>query len=294
MRFHLHHVTRYEFSGDVLLDPHLLRFQPRYTGDQTLVSYQLQIHPRPEGRTEHIDAEGNAVTRVWFEEPANTLELVSDSIVLCHRSNPFDFLLTPENRALPLHYLARIDRLLEPARCRDAATEEDDPVQAWAQQLADEANHETVPTLLAMAEGIQSRCQSRRRETGRARSPAETLQLGVGACRDFAWLYVDACRSLNIPARFVSGYQEAAQEQGKFDLHAWAEVYLPGAGWRGFDPSTGLAVADRHVAIAASVSPAGASCVDGTFRGDGVQSELSHHIELRVEPRTESEMVEPQ
>jgi transglutaminase-like putative cysteine protease len=101
-----------------------------------------------------------------------------------------------------------------------------------------------------------------------------------GACRDLAVLFIDACRCVGLAARFVSGYQDAYRSMGKRDLHAWAEVYLPGAGWRGYDPTRGLAVADHHVAIAAAADPQNTAPVTATYRGSNVEAELITEVSI--------------
>ena len=103
-----------------------------------------------------------------------------------------------------------------------------------------------------------------------------------GACRDLAVLLIDACRSVGLATRFVSGFQQGDREQDRRDLHAWAEVYIPGAGWRGFDPTHGLAVADRHVPLAAGAVPESASPVTGSFRGNGVSSVMETELEIQT------------
>ena len=116
--------------------------------------------------------------------------------------------------------------------------------------------------------------------------PRVTLEKGQGACRDLAVLFVAACRALGFGARFVSGYHQGHSEPMRRDLHAWAEVYLPGGGWRGYDPSLGLAVADRHVAVAAGTRPDQAAPISGSFRGTGVSSRM--RAEIRMEFPEES------
>jgi len=106
------------------------------------------------------------------------------------------------------------------------------------------------------------------------------LRRKEGACRDLAVLFMDICRSLGLAARFVSGYKYSPDTPDQHELHAWAEVYLPGAGWRGYDPSWGLAVADHHVALAAGPAPQDAMPVTGTFRGTDVLSSLDYSVEI--------------
>ena len=103
-----------------------------------------------------------------------------------------------------------------------------------------------------------------------------------GACRDVSVLFNDACRSLGLPARFVSGYFEGDPDNPENDLHAWSEVYLPGAGWRGFDPTHGLAVAARHVALIAGIEPDQAAPLTGSFRGTEATSEIEFDVKIRA------------
>lgn len=120
------------------------------------------------------------------------------------------------------------------------------------------------------------------RPNGDAYEPAVTLKRGQGACRDLTVLFMEACRSVGLSARFVSGYAEGLSTRDDGELHAWAEIYLPGAGWRGFDPTLGLAVADRHVAIAASPIPVGAAPVSGSFRADSATAGLSYEVSVKA------------
>jgi transglutaminase-like putative cysteine protease len=120
------------------------------------------------------------------------------------------------------------------------------------------------------------------REDGEAYAPDETLRRREGACRDLAWLFVACCREAGLAARFVSGYQAGDPDTKDRYLHAWAEVYLPGGGWSGFDPTLGLAVADQHVVIAAAATPAGAAPVCGSFRGTGATAQMKTTISVEV------------
>lgn len=118
------------------------------------------------------------------------------------------------------------------------------------------------------------------RLTGEPLPPGKTLRRKEGACRDLAVLFIDLCRSLGIAARFVSGYKYDPGAKDSFELHAWAEVFLPGAGWRGYDPSLGLAVADTHVALASGPGAAEAAAVTGTYRGSEVLSNLTYKVNI--------------
>ena len=113
---------------------------------------------------------------------------------------------------------------------------------------------------------------------------ADTLRCGTGSCRDLTVLFMEVCRSQGLAARFVSGYQAGDPGQQDRELHAWPEVYLPGGGWRGFDPTLGLAVTDQHIAVACSWHPAGAAPVVGTIRGTAAQAAMSFDIQLQASP----------
>ena len=127
---------------------------------------------------------------------------------------------------------------------------------------------------------IYERVQLVRRETGDPWTAEETWRAGCGACRDLAVLFVETCRLLGVAARFVSGYEFAAETSDAFDLHAWAEAYVPGVGWRGFDPSRGLATTQDHVAVAAAATPQGAAPVIGAFRGDGATATITSELNV--------------
>ena len=118
------------------------------------------------------------------------------------------------------------------------------------------------------------------RLTGEPMPSHVTLKEQQGACRDIAILFIDSCRSLGLAARFVSGYLFGSPEDERDHLHAWCEVCLPGAGWRGFDPSNGIATAENHISVAAAYQPVGAAPVDGSFYGSGAQNTLDGEIEI--------------
>jgi transglutaminase-like putative cysteine protease len=286
MLFNIEHVTNYRFSRPVFLEPHQFRFQPRNDPAQRLLRFDLAIEPAPAGTTQSLDADGNLVTMAWFNDLHTEMSIRATSEVETLRENPFDYLLTPENRRLPIGYQPW-EQVQLAAACRRANVPTTcDPVRELAEKLRDAAGNELVSFLTRLSTTIYDRFQRVRRDSGPAWPAATTMEQRQGACRDLAVLFMDACRSLGIAARFVSGYQEGFGTPGALgdnerDLHAWAEVYLPGAGWRGYDPTHGLAVADHHVAIAAAPDPANAAPVTATYRGDNVSAEL--HAEVSIE-----------
>lgn len=269
MLFEITHRTHYHYSQPVFLEPFSVRLRPRCDATQTLRSYRIDVTPGPAGITHCIGLYGNNTETIWFSGLHEDLLIEVHALVETHRGNLFDFIVTdPDALTLPLGYEAQLARVLGHYRVREG----DHPrVTAFAQEIMRAAKHETIPFLSLLADEIYQRFEYMLREHGDPWTPEETMRQGKGSCRDFAMLFIDICRSAGIAARFVSGYCIGDAAAGG-DMHAWAEVYLPGAGWRGFDPSRGLSVNDDYIAVAAGQLPQEAAPTFGSFRGDAVSS----------------------
>ena len=283
MRFEVRHLTRYIYQRPVLLEPLIVRLRPRSDIFQRLVSFDLAVDPQPEGMSEMVDAEGNALSQVWFVGLAPELALRTSFAVDTLRTNPYDYIvLDPDSLRVPMGYDEADRRAL--AHYLDPP---DDPdVQAFAKDVL-AASGGATSFLGELCQRTSSMTQEVR-PTGHAMPAGQTLTLGRGACRDMAVLFIEACRAVGIAARFVTGYEMSDASGNERDLHAWAEVYLNGAGWRGYDPSQGLAVADRHVAVAAAAGPAEAAPTSGSFRGTNVASTMETLITVKVPTYAES------
>ena len=278
MRFSVQHVTQYRYSQPVRLHPHQLRFRPRDDGAQRIIEHRLDIGPIPQGRNEHIDLEGNRVTQVWFGADTDHLEIRLEMQIETLRTNPFDFVLAPEARRLPIDHA-------HDASCAGAylaRIEMDDAVTAYAAELSLSVNRDPLRFLDALSRRLFEDFSHIHRDTGHPQSPAETLQSRHGACRDLTVLFVDCCRAEGLAARFASGYQRGNLQSERRHLHAWPEVYLPGAGWRGFDPTHGTAVGDTHVTVAAAAHPKETMPVTGVFTGQGVTSTMEYDVRIEV------------
>jgi transglutaminase-like putative cysteine protease len=278
MLFTIKHQTRYRYSGPVRLSPQLLRFHPREDGAQRVIDHQLNVAPAPQGKNEHIDLEGNRVTQVWFEHETDHLDIAVSMQVETLRTNTFDFILASEAATLPINH----EHDLICARAYLERIEPDDAVTAFAAELSLAAERYTLSFLDRLSRRLFSEFTQIHRDMGKPQSPAFTLQSRRGACRDLAVLFVDCCRAEGIAARFASGYQMGNLKSERRHLHAWPEVYLPGAGWRGFDPTHGEAVADTHVTVAAAASARDTMPVSGIFNGGGVSSSLDYTVEIQV------------
>jgi transglutaminase-like putative cysteine protease len=262
MRFSVVHTTRYCYDAPVHLEPHVFRLRPRDDGAQRLLRHTLAISPLPAGRAELLDREGNVITQAWFTGEVRSLELRSEFEVETLRDNPFDFLLTQSDCGLP-------------------GSGEAGPVADFARTIADRVGYRTIPFLTSLTQDINGTVRQIVRRDGTPMAAEATLEAREGSCRDLAVLFCAACRTMDLTARFVSGYESEASLEENGELHAWAEVYLDGGGWRGFDPSRGLAVAASHVAVAASVDPLLAAPVTGSFRGSA-RSAIAFQISMQA------------
>ena len=279
MKITVRHETLYTYSRPVRLGPHLLRLQPRLDGALKLLEHRLDLEPEPVGRAPCLDAEGNVVVHAWFDALTERLRVVSGFEVDTQRQNPFDYLLEPRAERLPVRYDDGLEAVLAGYRTRQYA---DGAVAELARGLAAECGSRTLEFLAALNGRLQQSCPGVIREEGWAHPPEQTLRLRTGSCRDLAVVFMEACRAVGLAARFVSGYQRGALDPGtQRYLHAWAEVFLPGGGWRGYDPTQGIATADQHVAVAASRESRHATPIAGAFQGGGATSSMEAHIELQ-------------
>ncbi|HQV31394.1 MAG TPA: transglutaminase family protein [Calditrichia bacterium] len=276
MKFSIVHHTRYHYQKAVFLEPHLVRLRPACDATQHLESFRLRVVPEPAGQAEYVDLDGNSVTQLWFEGTTSSLQIEATSLVETRRTNPFDFLLD-KSQISALGYHPELFPFFDKTRRAQGIHP---TVRRLARKLAGEAGGEVLQFLNLLNAHIAGEIAYVSRATGMPHPAELTLAEGRGACRDVAVLFIDCCRVLGIPARFVSGYSESAVDEEGHELHAWAEVCLPGGGWRGYDPSSGLLVADRHVAVARAYLPLGAAPVTGTIRGDGAIAELSTRIRV--------------
>jgi transglutaminase-like putative cysteine protease len=278
MHFTIRHNTHYRYSRPVQFGPQQLRFHPRDDGAQRVIDHRLNVYPVPLGRNDHLDLEGNRVTQVWFGQETNHFDIEVTMQVETLRRKAVDFILVPEAAVLPITH--EHDAIC--ARAYLERIEPDDAVTAFAAELSLAVNRDTLRFLNGLSHRLFSDFSHMHRATGAPQSPALTLESRRGACRDLAVLFVNCCRSEGIAARFASGYQKGDLQSERRHLHAWPEVYLPGAGWRGFDPTHGEAIADTHVTIAAAAHPRDTMPVSGSFNGDGATSTLDYTVEIQV------------
>lgn len=283
MRYQIAHTTHYTYSEAVCLGHHTLRLRPRSDGYQTLGQFSLDIAPNPELVSDQLDLFGSACVEVWFSRQVTShLTIRTLSEVETHCTNPFNYLASPWAMTLPIDYPHSVAAGLTPYMHQTIGAGASAQVIDLAQQLLYEADGQLSTFLTLLTQRIYTCCTYVVREQGPPLPSGITWQQKQGTCRDFAVLFMDVCRAVGVAARFVSGYQEGDPDQSNHDLHAWVEAYIPGGGWRGFDPTHGLAVADRHIALAVGAQAHQAAPVTGSVRGGTVaQSTLVTQITIQ-------------
>ena len=281
MLFHIVHRLTYTYSEPVFLEPITLRLTPRQDASQRLLQHRLTLLPEPAGMSHVLEPDGTDAVISWFTHTHPVLTITMETQVETLRTNPFDWILTdPGVQTLPATYSAAEAQSLAPCL---ASSGLHPIVEAWARQRAEAVEWDTAAFLIGLADHIHHTFHHEGRPDGAPFSPSDTLQQRRGACRDTAMLFTEACRSLGLAARFVSGYSmHHPPEVTEHELHAWAEVYLPGAGWRGYDPSLGLAVGDGHVVLASAPDHHLAAPVSGSYRGTGVTSRMDYALMVKA------------
>ena len=280
MRIQVQHSTEYLYDGPVFLEPHTFRLRPRDDGAQRLLSYRLEITPEPAGRSDCLDQDGNVAVAAWFDRKLTGWRVESEFAIETLRENPFDYIASSGMLALAPEYPALVAASLAPYL---ESAPPSAPVLQFAASAAAAAGGHTLEFLTVLNRRLFEGFAHQVRDAGPPHPPEVTLGLQAGTCRDLVVLFAAAARAVGIPTRFVSGYEAGAAEQEKPDLHAWAEAYIEGGGWRGYDPSAGLAAATRHVAVAAAAAPALAEPIIGTIRGSA-HSEMHYSLAMQVGP----------
>ncbi len=266
-RFKILHRTYYNFSGTVRLEPHVLRLRPKEGHELRIESSSLEITPAATLRW-HRDVEDNSVAIATFDTPTRQLVIVSEVIIQQFNEAPLDFLVDRYATNYPFSYTAE-DRVVLSPYMNAASPMVGDPMAEWIAGLWQVGEPiQTYVLLERLCVHIKQSLSYRVREEPGVQTPADTLARGSGSCRDFATLFMVAARHLGLAARFVSGYLHTAPSSEDFgSTHAWAEVFLPGAGWKGFDPTIGKIVGTDHTPVAVSRLPESVPPISGSFVG---------------------------
>jgi transglutaminase-like putative cysteine protease len=271
-RLQIKHVTTYQYAETVTLLPHKLLLRPREGHDIRIESAELIISPAHQLQW-HRDVYDNAVAQATFLKSDSQLTIGSRVLLQHYDDQPLDFLVANYAVLFPFQYDAaeRVD--LGPYL--SAIFDQDRPLlSSWLQQFWQSGQVvETYLLLDWINKAIATGFTYQQREEPGVQTPATTLTRRTGSCRDFATLFIEACHYLGLAARFVSGYlYSPALPQGQGATHAWSEVYLPGAGWKGFDSTTGQVVGNDHITVAVSRHPESVPPVSGSFQAVTPQS----------------------
>jgi len=266
-RYKIVHRTYYNFSGEVTLGSHALRLRPREGYELRIESSSLKITP-PATLRWRRDAEDNAVATATFNTPTRTLAIESEVIIQQFNESPLDFLVADHAVNFPFNYTAEDQAILAPYIVPHPQTDSGLLANWLAGIWKPGEPIQTYALLQRLCVHIFKTLSYQLREEPGVQSVAETLTRNSGSCRDSAFLFMEAARHLGLAARFVSGYIFAQPSANNFgSTHAWAEVLLPGAGWKGFDPSIGKIVGHEHIAVAVARLPESVPPVAGTFVG---------------------------
>ena len=283
MRARLIHRFDYRYTKPVLLGPHRFCLRPRPHGFQRLIDHRLEISPDPSQLYELMAAGGDTITRARFLGESDHLTVVAASEVETFTPPLLEACLDGQMTHLPVQIGKLNPDLLSNLQGWLPNGQHDAAAVDLAQEALMGSDGRSLNFLQQLVEVIQDRVKYTQRHVGPAWPAGRTLKERVGSCRDLAMLMIECCRSVGLPARFVSGYHLVEPKPERYDLHAWAEVYLQGAGWRGFDPSGKGAVDDRYLPVATSSRSDLTAAVSGTFSGPpGVESELEWEISAEI------------
>ena len=248
-RYKILHRTYYNFSSTVTLGPHFLRLRPREDYELRIESFSLNITPKAT-LLWHRDAEGNSVATATFDIATQQLVFESELIIQQYNEAPLNFMVADYAVHYPFNYTQDDQVLLSPyMQLPDQDTQQQ--IKQWTQQLWQAGEKiQTYTALQRIASHIFENFTYKLREEPGVQTAKETLACNTGSCRDFAQLFMDAAKCMGLAARFVTGYLHAPGLDAAGATHAWAEVYLPGAGWKGFDPTIGAMAGTNHIPVA--------------------------------------------
>jgi uncharacterized protein (DUF2126 family)/transglutaminase-like putative cysteine protease len=280
----LSHITHYKYDRLVELGPQIVRLRPAPHCRSKIVSYSLKVEPTGHFVNWQQDPFSNYQARLVFPEKVNEFKVTVDAVFEMAVYNPFDFFLEPDAEEFPFSYDPELKEELAPYLTPEPITP---LVKAYLEKI-DRTKRRTVIFLVELNQMVSKDIKYLIRMEPGVQTPEETLELASGSCRDSGWLLVQLLRNCGLAARFVSGYLIQLKSDVKAldgpsgtevdftDLHAWCEVYLPGAGWIGLDATSGLMAGEGHIPLACTPLPSGAAPIEGGVSKSEVT--FAHHM----------------
>ena len=287
IRVAIEHSTEYHFSKPITVHPHVIRLRPAPHCRTPIHAYSLKVSPEKHFINWQQDPFGNYLARFVFPEETRNLTIDVEVIAEMTVINPFDFFLEDSALTFPFQYDEQLSRDLRPYL---EIRERGPRLQQWLQRI-DRTETPTVDFLVELNRHLQQEIAYLIRMEAGIQTCEETLASGSGSCRDSAWLLAQILRHLGLAARFVSGYLvqltadvkaldgPSGPEHDFTDLHAWTEVFLPGAGWLGLDPTSGLLAGEGHVPLACAPHPVSAAPITGAI--EEAETEFGHAMSVR-------------
>lgn len=276
MNFKITHETKYLFSDAVFLEPHYLRFRPKNTPFIDLEKFSITVESEPEGHRVIEDEEHNMVDFYWFEKLTNHLTITVESSLQTKEYNPFNFIIHPEFfNSIPFNYSEHQYQILNASLQKIALAPE---LTDYANTVLQTSHFNTIEFVKNLTTQIHKDFTVEYRADGPPLSPDNTFAIKKGSCRDLSWMQINLLRNYGIATRFVSGYFYFETEIPIYELHAWIEVFIPGTGWLGFDPSHGILTGNTHFSVASSAIPENTMPVSGDIRGSATSQLITNLI----------------